>query len=140
MSTPMATDAPPAAPSTAEVLLSAMNTLTNAVAALVRSMTGFVPRINQLIKASKEVKTSNEALSDTLDVSDCWALASDERRRKQTNDTTISLLLATGTRPAKDWGATTERPSYLYYLYDAQTICIYLGFTPHARQNSWWLC
>ena len=68
MSTPMTTDAPPpAAPSTADILLGAMNTLTNAVAALVGSMTGFVPQIQTLVDASKEVKASNEALIDTLE-------------------------------------------------------------------------
>jgi len=62
----MATDAP-AVPNTADILLGAMHTLTNAVAALVGSMTGFVPQIEGLVEASREVKASNEALIDTLE-------------------------------------------------------------------------
>jgi len=59
----MHTDAPaaPAVPNTADILLGAMHTLTNAVAALVGSMTGFVPQIEVLVEAS------NEALIDTLE-------------------------------------------------------------------------
>ena len=65
----MHTDAPatPAVPNTADILLGAMHTLTNAVAALVGSMTGFVPQIQIPVDASTEVKKSNEALIDTLE-------------------------------------------------------------------------
>ena len=58
----------PTAPSTADIVLGGLHTLTNAVAALVASMTGFVPQIETLVEASKEVKASNEALIDTLEV------------------------------------------------------------------------
>lgn len=69
MSSTMATDTPaaPTVPNIADILLGAMHTLTNAVAALVGSMTRFVPQIEVLVQASREVKTSNEALIDTLE-------------------------------------------------------------------------
>ena len=53
--------------STADILLTAMATLTNAVASLVSSVTGFTPKIDELIAQSKVNNETTETLIETLD-------------------------------------------------------------------------
>ena len=67
MSTPSTSTAAPSAPSTADVLFSALAQLTDAVAGLIGSMMGFTPQITELIKANKDVNLTTETLVETLE-------------------------------------------------------------------------
>ena len=100
------------------------------VYANIQSQWAEVGRATAEVTVTKEIDCFNSLVSNCVTFT-CF------RWGKLVILTIESTTSYTGTRPAKDWGATTEWLPYLYYVLYTQTICIYLGFTPPTRQNSW---